>query len=214
MKEAGLQEKVLGRVAVDEKDNTAIGYWKQLKKINDAVPFKEIICCEGKLPFSQIIGIFQYLPQGVHIKFHVSGSRSIVGSNSKNRSGESVSVENGFNLANPYNKRIKRLIDIFISFFALITFPLQLLIVKKPFLFFANCFSVLFAKKTWIGYAVQEKKLPHLRPGVLACNGIVASSVQQLTTESLQMLDYWYARDWEASAEIKLLWKMYRRLGG
>ncbi len=214
MKEAGLQEKVLGRVAVDEKDNTAIGYWKQLKKINDSVPFKEIICCEGKLPFSQIIGIFQYLPQGVHIKFHVSGSRSIVGSNSKNRSGESVSVENGFNLANPYNKRIKRLIDIFISFFALITFPLQLLIVKKPFLFFANCFSVLFAKKTWIGYAVQEKKLPHLRPGVLACNGIVASSVQQLTTESLQMLDYWYARDWEASAEIKLLWKMYRRLGG
>lgn len=214
MKEAGLQEKVLGRVSVNEKDNTTIGYWKNLKKINDAVPFKEVIFCEGELPFSQIIGVFQYLPKGVHIKFHASGSRSIVGSDSKNRSGESVSVENGFNLANPYNKRIKRLIDIFISFFGLITFPFQFLIVKKPFHFFANCFSVLFAQKTWIGYAMPEKKLPYLRQGILGCNGIDATSVQQLSEESLQMLDYWYARDWEASADIKLLWRMYRRLGG
>ena len=214
MSEAGLQEKILGRVAVDEKDNTAIGCWKNFKQINDNVPFKEVIFYEGKLSFSQIIRAFQMLPKGTRAKFHASGSRSIVGSDSKNRSGEFVSPENGFNLLNPYNKRLKRLIDIFISFSGIVTFPLQLFFVKKPLRFFSNCFFVLFAKKTWIGYATQENKLPHLRPGIIACNGIITSTTQKLTAESLQMLDYWYARDWELSTDIKLIWKMYRKLGG
>ncbi|HWR33534.1 MAG TPA: glycosyltransferase [Chitinophagaceae bacterium] len=214
MKEAGLQEKVLGRIAVDENDNAAIGYWKNLNQVNDVVPFKEIVFCEGRLPFSQIIVAIHNMPEGIRAKFHASGSRSIVGSDSKNRSGEFVSIENSFNLANPYNKRLKRLIDLFISLFGIATFPVQLLLVKKPFRFLTNCFSVLFAQKTWISYATPEKKLPHLRPGIIACNGIVTTAMQQLPLENLQMFDYWYARDWEVSTDIKLLWKMYRKLGG
>jgi hypothetical protein len=35
-----------------------------------------------------------------------------------------------------------------------------------------------------------------------------------LPADSLQMMDYWYARDYEPSKDIKLLWRMYRRLGG
>jgi GT2 family glycosyltransferase len=214
IKDAGLHERILGRIAVSKNDESSVGYWKKLTELSSAIPFREVIFCEGSLSFLNIIQNQPKLPSNISIKFHSSGSSSIVGSDSKDTSGESMSKENGFKLSNPYNQRLKRLIDIFISFFGIITFPVQLFIIKKPFAFIANCFTVLFAQKTWIGYAVAEKNLPVLRKAVIACNGVNISAKQQLPAESLQMMDYWYARDYEPSKDIKLLWRMYRRLGG
>ncbi len=214
LKEAGIHQRLLGRVAPDETDATAISTWKKLPGLPLALPFREIIFCEGTLFFATIIEGIQQLPKGIITKIHAKGSASIVGSNSKDSSGEAVSKENGFKLSKPYNRRLKRLIDISTSFLALASFPLQLFIVKKPFKFLANCLAVLFASKTWIGYAVPEKNLPRLRQGVIACNGIPLPANQSLSTESLQMMDYWYARDYEPFADLKLFWKVYSRLGG
>ena len=213
MREAGLQEKVLGRVGVSEEDKTAIGDWKKIQSLLVLVPFREIIYCEGTLSFDDIIRAIQQLPGTVRIKFHAGGSGSIVGSDSKNTSGEALSKENGFKLNDPYNKRLKRLADTAISLFALLTFPAHLFGVKKPGSFFANCFAVLFAQKTWVGYAAKEKNLPKLRAAVLTCNGIPASVKQSLPEESLHMLDYWYARDYTIPGDLKIIWRMYRRLG-
>jgi hypothetical protein len=214
IKEAGMHERVLGRVAVSENDDSAVGYWKELKKLSSAIPFREIVFCEGSLSFSNIIQNMPKLTSGISIRFHAAGSSSIVGSDSKNTSGEAMSIENGFKLGKPYNLRLKRLIDIFISFLGIVTFPVQLFIIKKPFAFIANCFYVFIAQKTWVGYAVAEKRLPPLRRGIVACNGSVINKKQSLPEESLQMMDYWYARDYEPSKDIKLVWRMYRRLGG
>ncbi len=215
MKEARSQERVLGRVAVEESDLSAIGNNKGLRKIYNAIPFREIIFCEGTLSFHDIIESVQQLPDHTSIKFHAGNSGSIVGSDSKDSSGEAVSKENGFNLSNPYNRRIKRLQDVTISLLALITFPVHLFAVKKPFHFFANCFAVLFAKKTWVGYVdAGVKNLPQLRKAIIGSNGLPVSAKQQLPAESLQMMDYWYARDYEPAADLKLLRRTYRRLGG
>jgi len=138
---------------------------------------------------------------------------SIVGSESKDTSGEAVSSDNGYKLSDPYNRRLKRLIDVCVSLTGIFLFPVHLFFVKKSFSFLANCFSVLFARKTWIGYATNEKNLPRLHLPVIACNGIPASVTQQLSVESIQMMDYWYARDYEPMVDLKLLWKMYRKLG-
>jgi hypothetical protein len=214
MKEAGLDERVLGRVAVDEKNGTAIGDWKKMEKLSALVPFREVIYCEGTLSFSDIIKSVHELPKHYRVKFHAGGSKSIVGSDSKDSSGESFSTENKFSLNDPYNKRIKRLIDIVVALGALITFPVHFFTVKKPFSFFANCFAVLFAQRTWIGYAKEEKNLPFLRAPVMACNGVPASVEQALPDESLYLMDFWYARDYEPANDLKLLLKTYRRLGG
>ncbi|NOT50396.1 MAG: glycosyltransferase [Chitinophagaceae bacterium] len=214
IKEAGLQEKILGRVAVEENDHAAVGNLQKIDELSLSIPFRELIFCEGVLSFSKIIQAVQQLSPGIRIKFHASGSNSIVGSDSRNTSGEAVSKENGYKLADPYNRRLKRLIDLFVSFFGLIIFPVHLFIVKKPFHFFANCFAVMVAKKTWVGYAMEEKRLPYLRKGVIACNGVALSLKQNLPLESLQMMDYWYARDYEPAGDLKLLWRMYRNLGG
>jgi GT2 family glycosyltransferase len=214
IKEAGLHERILGRIAVSENDESAVGYWKKLKELSLLIPFREIIFCEGTLSYLNLIQTMMHLPSNVSIKFHASGSNSIVGSDSKNKSGVAMSKENGYKLGNPYNRRLKRMIDVIISFFGIVAFPVHLFIIKKPFAFFSNCFSVLSAQKTWVGYALTEKNLPPLRKGIITCNGAVLSAKQSFPEESLQMVDYWYARDYELSKDLKIIWRMYRSLGG
>lgn len=215
MKAAGLQERVLGRVAINSDDLSAIGHFGQLDKLPASIPFREIIFCEGTLSFNAIINSLHLLPKQTSIKFHAAKSASIVGSDSKDSSGEAVSKENGFNLGNSYNLRLKRLQDTLVAVVALLTFPVHFFLVKKPLTFLKNCLLVLLAQKTWVGYSVRaEKNLPHLRDAIIGSNGSLLTTAQQLPAESLQMMDYWYARDYEPAMDLKLLWRMYRRLGG
>jgi O-antigen biosynthesis protein len=214
LKEAGFRERVLGRIAVNETDAAALGNLEQVQKLSATIPFREIIYCEGYLSFSAIIENLQGLPKGIKAKIHASGSGSIIGSMSKDSSGESVSKENGYKLSDPYNRRLKRLIDASSSFIFLVSFPVHILIIKKPFRFLGNCVAVLSASKTWIGYATAEKNLPVLHPAVLACNGLPVTGNQSLPHESLQMIDYWYARDYEPINDLKMIWKAYKKLGG
>jgi GT2 family glycosyltransferase len=213
MKEAGLQERVLGRVAVTKNDASGIGHWQKVQLLPGVVPFREVIFCEGTLSFKDIISTLSFLPRKTIIKFHADNSQSIVGSNSKDSSGEFVSKENGFKINHPHNGRLKRLIDIIVAFAGLITFPIHLILVKKPFSFFANCLGVLIGQKTWIGYAVPEKDLPHLRKAVIACNGLPVFVKQELPADSLQKVDYWYARDYSPLNDLKLITRVYRSLG-
>ena len=214
LKEAGIRQKILGRVAVEENDLTSLGNWKNLHKLSSTIPSRQIIYCQGVLSFTDIIKSIQELPKGLIAKIHSYGSHSIVGSDSKDSSGEAFSKENGFKLADPYNRRLKRLIDVSISFFGIITFPVQFFIIRKPLRFFANCLFILLARKTWIGYASKEKNLPPLKSAIIACNGVATSTKQQIPVESLQMIDYWYARDYEPANDLKLIIRTYRNLGG
>jgi len=172
-----------------------------------------VIFCEGTLSFNEIIQATEYAPRNIKIKFHASGSHSIIGSDSKDSMGQAFSKENGYKLADPYRSRVKRLIDILSSLLFLVSFPIHLFTQKNPFPFFRNCIQVLVAKRTWIGYNKPEQNLPPLRKAVLACNGVPLSTEQKIPGENLQTLDQWYARDYEPANDLKLLWREYRRLG-
>jgi GT2 family glycosyltransferase len=214
MQQANLEERILGRVGIKENEPGAIGYWKKLDELRPSVNFKEIIFCEGSLLFKDIIEVTQALPKNIRVKFHATRSHSIIGSDSKNTSGEAVSIENGYRIATPYNKRIKRLIDFLVSFLFIISFPVHFIFVKRPLNFLGNCFNVFFAKRTWVGYAVNGKPLPPLRRAIIGCNGTPVESIQSLPAESLRMIDDWYAREYEPGEDLKLIWKNYRQLGG
>lgn len=213
LSEAGLQERVLGRIAVIENDNSALGSKKQIKTIFVSVPFREIIFCEGVLSFSEIIEILKNLPAGIISKIHASGSGSIVGSKQKDTSGEALSGQNGFNISNPYYRRLKRLIDVIVASTGIIGIPVHLFFVKKPFGFLANCFNVLFAKRSWVGYTRAEQKLPPIRSAIIGCGGVPVSVDLNLPDDSLQTLDYWYARDYKPATDIKIILKSYKYLG-
>lgn len=213
LRSASHDQRVLGRLEVNGDNNQVLGHVRNLQSLSTAIPFRELIFCKGVLQFSDIIQYIRTLPADIRARIHSYGSRSIVGSDSKDQSGQSVSSENGFRLSDPYRRRTKRLVDITVSLGSLLIFPVHFFFVKKPFVFLGNCISVLFAKQTWIGYASTGKNLPRLRKCVITCNGVPASAIQKLPAESLDMMDYWYARDYEPSLDLKLIRRSYRVLG-
>ena len=214
LRTANMDNKVIGRVKVDETNGNTIGKLEDIKLLAEQVSFREVIYCQGKLSFSEIIDNIQQLPGGMGIKIHSAGSESIVGSESRDLSGESVSNETRYQLSDPYNRRVKRLIDFSFSLLMLLTSPVQVFLVKRPFSFFAHCLSVMFGFRTWIGYAGAAQGLPVLRRSIITANGLRSSVTQQLSSESLAMLDEWYARDYDPMDDLKLLLKSYRRSGG
>lgn len=212
LQSASHHPRVLGRLEVNGESNRALGKLRDLHSLSSSIPFRELILCKGVLKFSDIIQQIQALPKDIRARIHTSGSRSIIGSDSKDQSGQAVSTENGFHLSDPYRKRTKRLLDFSVALAGIILFPIHFILVKKPFAFLANCFSVLIANKTWVGYSATGKNLPRLRKGVIACNGVPASITQQLPNESLDMMDYWYARDYEPSNDWKMIRRSYRMM--
>lgn len=213
MNEAGVQQKILGRVAVEPGDETALGKWPALENVVNSVPLREIIFCQGILSFKDIVDFLPQLKNKAKLMVHAAGSQSIVGSKSGKSSGESLSKENGFHLSDPYNRRLKRLLDVSVAFIGVIGFPVHLFIIKNPFGFLSNCLSVLIGKKTWVGYNAGTGSLPKLPHGILTSNGLPSGRQQTLPLQSLQMMDYWYARDYEVGRDIKLIRNGYRELG-
>jgi O-antigen biosynthesis protein len=212
MQKAGMPERVLGRVnnSVTEA-GTALGSMQQLNHLITMYPVKEIIFCEDGLSFKEIITAVEQLPAGVRNKFHASGSSSIIGSDSKDISGNYVTVNNKYTITNPVNKRNKALLDVTVAIIFLITFPIHFLMQKKPLQFFKNVFWVLWGKKTWIGYAAHENKLPLIKTGVLTSTTLPAM-VNDLPVESLHLSDDWYATSYSAATDIKKIARGYKYL--
>ena len=209
---AGMPERVLGRV-----DNSvtgsgrALGSMHQINHLIKMYPVKEIIFCEDILSFKEIINTVQQLPHGVLNKFHASGSSSIIGSDNKNISGKYVAENNKYTIANPVNKRNKNLLDAVTAIFFLFTFPVHLLLQKKPLGFFKNIISVLLLHKTWVGYAIVTDKLPKIKKGVLTSTTL-PQLVNDLPAESLHLSDEWYATSYSAATDIKKIIRGYKYL--
>lgn len=214
MQKAGKEQQLLGRIAVSAGETGVLAAWPAIHDLHKAIPFREIIIAGGTLSVKEIIATLPQLPAHCRVKLRLPHTDSIVGSHSKDSSGEALSVENGYQIQNPYNRRLKRLIDVSVAVVGVLTFPVHLFFIKKPFHFIANCVSVLLARKTWIGYAQPEAGLPSLRRSVLACNGVPPAANTVLTSESRQMIDYWYARDYEPVADLRQILASYRMLGG
>ena len=171
---------------------------------------KEVIFCEGTLTYKDIIHHFQQLPGQVSARLHGHNSLSIVGSDSKTSSGESISGYGHFNLASAYHKRMKRIIDVAFSLFILITFPIQILITKLSIV--KTSLLVLFKKRTFVGYSGADSRLPVLLPGILSPTGTRLNKQTVLDAGSLSRIDTWYAKEYTCLHDIRLIIKHWQQL--
>jgi len=212
MQNAGMEERVLGRIEVNGSDTNATGSVDNIKQLLQPYSIKEIIFCEGELSFKKIIDTVATIPKNVRIKFHSSGTLGIIGSNNKTTSGKYISTYKKINLAHPISKRNKNLIDVIIGLCFILTLPAHFLFQKKPLKFFKNVFDILFLKKTWVGYALHESGLPPIKKGILTTTGLPVS-LNTLHPDSLAASDKWYATDYEVWEDIKIIWRGYKFLG-
>ena len=209
LKKAMLEETLLGRVAPVSSDDTAICHIAELPALEKKIPFSEIIFCEGTVSLSEIIEMIQnFSHSNLHILFHLSGSKSIVGSYTPASAGKIVGPFTAYRIAEPHQQRMKRIIDAVLSLLLLITAPVHLLLHPKGLLLLRNAWQVLMGHKTWVGYATQGEALPPIKKSILAhvaANGL-------LTEALLEKSDRRYAKNYDWWQDALIVLRQYGRL--
>lgn len=206
--------RLLGRLDIQEASVTSIGNVGQLLEALRAVAFRDVIfVLSADLPVLKVCNIMQLHPGLVHYKMYYRGSKSIIGSDSTERSGEVFSASSHYNLAKPHYKRAKRIFDILSSVFMLVLFPVLGIFQPSIKQYLQHSFSVLIGHQTWVGYTKAQNTLPFILPGVLAANGTRLSQIHPSQIAIMQIVDQRYAADYEWTFDMDLLLKHFRQVG-
>jgi len=213
MQAAGRNERILGRITPNEEANGSIGTLAQLDSLLENIPAMELIfCIDDSMGMKETIRVLQK-KRKVRYKFHYYQSQSLVGSDSKETSGETLLPQMAFKIGQPQYMRYKRVADVVWCLLFLLSLPVHLLLVKKAGGFIANVLKVLGGKRTWVGYSLPTVNLPAIKQGIISPMAKPTNTPQELTPESLHTIDYWYARDYEWPDDVLLIVKGYRFLG-
>ncbi len=209
LKKSMMEETLLGRVAPVNVEHTAIGHVAELTALKKMVAFSEIIFCEGTISLSEIIKIIQkFSSDNLRILFHLSGSKSIVGSYTPASAGKIVGPFTAYRIAQPHQQRMKRILDAVLSLLLLITAPIHLLLHMKGVRLLRNAWQVLMGHKTWVGYATAGGELPPIKKSILAhvtANGL-------LTEALLEKSDRHYAKNYDWWQDALIVLRQYSRL--
>jgi hypothetical protein len=194
-----------------------IGNLNQLSEIIDIYKINEVIFCAKDLPSNVIIDKMSASSNSqVDYKIAPPESLYIIGSNSINSPGELYVIDIN-SISKTVNQRNKRMLDLGVSLVFLSLFPVLVFIVDKPLGLIKNCISILFGKKSWVGYYFpreedkQKWNLPKIKEAIL--NPLDALDRQLVDTLTIQKLNMLYAKDYRLWNDLNIIWKGLRELG-
>lgn len=191
-----------------------LGGLYQLDEIVQIYKIDEIIFCSKDIRTQAIMHWMTTIGPHMEYKIVPEESLSVIGSSSKNAAGELYTIDIQFNISYYLHRRNKRLLDVLSAIFLLATLPIHLIGIKSPWAFVQNSIQVLLGQKSWVGYHPvpgQALNLPNIKSGVLSpIDGLQKPTDHQPTIQRLNML---YAKNYQVSHDMELLWKGYRQLG-
>jgi len=218
LRKTHLTSGFIGLASVTDNNNRSEGFIGNISQIIDIIniyKIDEVIFCAKDISSNRIIDIMSDLHDSrVEYKIAPPESLSIIGSNSISTSGDPYIIDiDSIDKIN--NRRNKRFLDFIVSICLITSLPVTLFIVRKPIGFLRNIFFVLFGKKSWTGFYINEStdivSLPKIRPGVL--NPSDAFLDLYLSDETRNRLNLLYARDYKLSNELNIISKGFRNLG-
>ena len=214
--QAQLMKNFIGTVSPNGTNDlkTYISKLQQLDEVVHIYKIDEIIFCSKDISSQDIMKWMTRLGSEIDYKIVPEESLSIIGSSSKNTAGELYTIDIQFRIANYMSKRNKRFVDICLALFFLVTLPISVLFVKRKGNFILNIFRVIFAKKSWVGYAQAKEKmenLPKIKPGVLS--PLDALKLEKVEPSTIQHLNFLYAKDYGAGNDLDIIWNGFRNLG-
>lgn len=203
-----------GRISTGTRTDDALAALPEMKQLLYTTGVNEVIFCINGLTYQQVFEQMQHCGGEYEYKIHLPGGQSFVGSNSSSTSGDLYTIDRRFNLADFAQVRNKRVVDVAASLLFLLVFPFTFFAIKKPGVFFARCFKVLFGKMTWVGYApgASAKYLPALRPGAISPYNILPGYDPSAAVKD--QINVAYAQHYTPVTDINLVLKNYKYLGG
>jgi GT2 family glycosyltransferase len=194
-------------------DPLKIGEIDQVSEIIHIHKLDEIIFCSKDMPVNLIIEWMSKINHRyIDFKIVPDDSNFIIGSNSKNRPGEFYTLNIELNIVSKSNLRKKRAFDLVSALFLLLLSPLMVLVVKRPGNFYRNIFQVMAGDCSWVGFTKEvELKLPKIKNGII--NPTTCLENKNMDTQTINRLNFRYARDYSLLMDMQLMLKSIRYLG-
>lgn len=215
VKQANMTQNFIGFVSPESPPRkTFLSHLNNLQEVVHIYKIDEIIFCSKDVSAQAIMSWMTKLGNKISYKIVPPKTMSIIGSNSKNTPGELYTVDIRYKISDTVQRRSKRLLDILVAIFLLISFPITVFFVKNKLSFLKNIISVFVGQKTWVGYSNSQKnnnELPFIKSGVL--HPFIAFADKNLDETTVQRLNFFYARDYDWTKDLELILQGFRDLG-
>ncbi len=207
--EADIKSNILGIVNPKsglKKDLDYLNDISQLSALSKVLKADEIIFSSDNMSMKEIMRQMVRLDTRLSYKIAGDDSLSILGSNSKNTTGELYSVNINYNLADGYVRHTKRIFDFSFGFIFLIFFPVLLVINRFAIVGLLKIiFSVIGGTKTWIGYQGKREDYQNLPA--------ISDSIIKITGGGdKHTINMHYARDYSIWKDLEILLKNLNRI--
>ena len=179
-----------------------------MSEVVDSRSLNEIVFCSGDMTTQQIFSAMAALGNRISFKLANNDNTSILGSDSKERVGEWYTLDLFYKITQPFHLRTKRLLDIGLALLCLLLLPIIVLLSPVRSEIYSNLFSVLFGKKSWLGYRKADTKLsslPELKSGVFEVSPLSSGTTDHKT-------NLHYAKNYSTWTELSsLMIKLFRK---
>ncbi|MFZ4634250.1 MAG: glycosyltransferase [Saprospiraceae bacterium] len=208
LQQAGVSLNLVGMVTPVEPQMPPNLYLNTIDRLEEVVRIfriDELIFCSKDVPAHDIMAWMTRLGPDVLYKIVPEESLSIIGSSSKNEPGELYTIDIRYNIAQPGQRRNKRVLDVLICLVALLTSPVWLFFAAKRSLMLQYWLPVLLGRRTWVGYAAHPDngRLPRLAPAVFT----TAQGIEPEPNAAVAgRLNFLYAKDWDVWRDVRVLW--------
>jgi GT2 family glycosyltransferase len=211
LEKAEVNSNILGIVNPIPETNNNLNYLNdisQLGPLSKVLKADEIIFSTENLEMKEIMKQMMLLDTKLSFKIAGDDSLSIIGSNSKNSSGELYNVNIKYNLADGYYKHIKRVFDFSVGLTLFVLSPVLLVVNKfRLIAYFKNILQLIFGMKTLVGYSgslADYQNLPELNSCIL--------QVPEDSNDGAQVENLYYARDYSVWIDLEILVKNLNKL--
>jgi GT2 family glycosyltransferase len=216
LSKSNLSYTLIGFVYPVQTETKEVGFIGNILQIDEIVrihKISEIIFCAKDLPSSEIIKTMSLLDyKDVAYKIAPDESYFIIGSHSKNDTGDLYTIDIRLQLALKKNKTKKRLFDFAASSVSILFSPILILFQENKKCFWTNMWHVLYGKKSLVGYYSSEnvKNLPQLKNAILQTDLLQKKSVEISDYDALNLH---YARDYSLQKDLIIYFRGINKLG-
>lgn len=208
-----IENNYVGRIAVNENDTYCMGTIRNIESICKVAQLKEIIFSIDELKYTDVFALIHQLKSlNINFRFYFNKSSSIVGSDDKDSNGKTISGDIVYKINEPYQKRMKRFVDVSSCILFFVFFPVFIFIIPNYFIAIKNAISVLFNYKTWVGYNLQNKSLPVIKTAIMPLNKEKLHNNIQLK-DVLYKADKKYAIEYDWLFDVNFLLNNYKNIG-
>ena len=189
-----------------------LGQWPQLAQLASVYQPDEIVLSGHGLTHTQIISFMEQTgPAAWNYVINPASTDYLIGPQLVYDLGHPLIPPN-YALNNPFRRRQKRTLELFLCAGLIMTAPLVLLRAKHPGSLWKAWFSVLLGRAHWVGYAQKSPlDLPVLKPSYFSLRNRTSTPFSSLSGQ--EEIDKYYAKTYTWLLDLEIFFRNWWKLG-